>query len=63
MRLESVIHQEISDDGTGLIRNCHSFSNVRRLLSVIHSAVSGEVVSLDTEKTFNGSKSHDCLGF
>lgn len=47
----------ISSDQTGFIRGRHSFSNIRRLLSVIHSSTSLEipevVVSLDAEKAFD----------
>lgn len=54
MRFELVIHQVISDDQTGFIRNRHSFSNVLCFLSIIHSPASGEVpemvVSLDAQK-------------
>ena len=57
IRLETVIHQVFSEDQTGFIRNLHSFSNIRRLLNVIHSPVSGEtpemVISLDAEKAFD----------
>ena len=53
MRLETVIHQIISDDQTGFITNRHSFSNIRRLLNVIYSPASEEVpemvISLDAE--------------
>ena len=57
MRLETVIHQIISDDQTGFISNRHSFSNIRRLLHVIYSPASEEVpemvISLDAEKAFD----------
>ena len=47
----------ISSDQTSFIRGCHSFSNIRKLLSVVHSPASREtpevvVVSLDAEKAF-----------
>ena len=47
----------ISSDQTGFVRGRHSFSNIRKLLSVVHSAASREipevVVSLDAEKAFD----------
>ena len=47
----------ISPDQTGFIKNCHSFTSIRRLLGVIHSPASLEtpevIVSLDAEKAFD----------
>lgn len=56
-RLETVIPSIISSDQTGFIRERHCFTNIRRLLSIIHtpsSPVDPEVVvSLDAEKAFD----------
>ena len=56
-RLESIIPSIISEDQTGFIGGRHSFTNVRRLLSVIHSPPSPVepevVISLDAEKAFD----------
>lgn len=47
----------ISEDQTGFIRGRHSFANVRRLLSIIHTLHSPSepevVISLDAEKAFD----------
>lgn len=57
IRLDTVIMDIISSDQTGFIRGRHSFSNIRRLLGVVHSSASLEtpevVVSLDAEKAFD----------
>ena len=56
-RLGPIIPLIISEDQTGFIGGRHSFSNVRRLLGVIHtpsSLIDPEVViSLDAEKAFD----------
>lgn len=56
-RLEPVLPLIISQDQTGFIRGRHSFSNVRRLLGVIHTPSSPTdpevVISLDAEKAFD----------
>uniref|UniRef100_A0A3B4VI77 Reverse transcriptase domain-containing protein n=1 Tax=Seriola dumerili TaxID=41447 RepID=A0A3B4VI77_SERDU len=57
IRLDNVMMDIILPDQTGFIRGRHSFSNIRRLLSVVHSPASLEipevVVSLDAEKAFD----------
>lgn len=56
-RLDSVVSQIISMEQSGFMRGRHSFTNIRKLLNVIHSPASGEtpevVVSLDAEKAFD----------
>ena len=56
-RLENVITNIISTEQTGFIKGRQSFTNIRKLLNVIHSPASGEtpevVVSLDAEKAFD----------
>lgn len=56
-RLENVMPTVISEDQTGFIKGRHSFSNVRRLLDIIHTPSSPTepeaVISLDAEKAFN----------
>lgn len=56
-RLELSMSHIISSDQTGFIKGRHSFSNVRRLLNIIHSPASLEVpeviISLDAEKAFD----------
>lgn len=59
LRLDTVIENLISKDQTGFVRGRHSFSNIRRLLGVIHSSklsqnlVPQVVISLDAEKAFD----------
>lgn len=57
LRLETTIHNVISADQTGFISGRHSFTNIRRLLNVIHSpassAVPEVVITLDAEKAFD----------
>uniref|UniRef100_A0A8B9GWD5 Reverse transcriptase domain-containing protein n=1 Tax=Astyanax mexicanus TaxID=7994 RepID=A0A8B9GWD5_ASTMX len=57
IRLETAMHNVISDDQTGFISGRHSFANIRRLLNIIYSPKSREtpevVVSLDAEKAFD----------
>lgn len=56
-RIESTIADIISTDQTGFIKGRHSFSNIQRLLNVIHppapSDVPEVVLSLDEEKAFD----------
>lgn len=55
-RLESVVPYIISPDQTGFIQGRHSYSNLRKLFNVIHSARPGQheaLVSLDAEKAFD----------
>jgi len=57
-RLESVIPDIISPDQTGFIQGRHSYSNLRKLFNVVHSARSPcpeVVISLDAEKAFESS--------
>lgn len=57
LRLEPTMHDVISIDQTGFILGHHSFTNIHRLLNIIHSPASSEtpevVVSLDAEKAFD----------
>lgn len=57
LRLETTLHDVISADQTGFISGRHSFTNIRRLLNIIHSPGSSEVpemvISLDAEKAFD----------
>ena len=56
-RLDIVMPQIISLDQTGFMKDRHSFTNIRKLLNVVHSPASEEtpevVVSLDVEKAFD----------
>lgn len=56
-RLETILPLVISEDQTGFIKNRHSFTNIRRLLSIINLPGSSEnpecVISLDAEKAFD----------
>ena len=56
-RLDIVMPQIISMAQTGVMKDRHSFTNIRKLLNVVHSQASGEtpevVVSLDAEKAFD----------
>lgn len=56
-RLGPIMPLVISEDQTGFIGGRHSFSNVRRLLSVIHTPSSTTdpevVISLDAERAFD----------
>ena len=56
LRLETTIHDVISADQTGFILGRHSFTNIRRLLNIIHSPASSTVpevvIMLDAEKAF-----------
>ena len=56
-RLESIVPSIISEDQTGFIRQRHSFTNIQRLLDVIHTQPSPSdsevVISLDAEKAFD----------
>lgn len=56
-RIDTVILVVISPFQTGFIRGRHSFTNLRRLLGIMHSPASREVpevvVSLDAEKAFD----------
>ena len=56
-RLDTVMPQVISMDQTGFMKDRHSFTNIRKLLNVVHSPASREtpevVVSLDAEKAFD----------
>ena len=55
-RLESAIPNIVSPDQTGFIQGRHSYSNLRKLFNVIHSARSEypeAVISLDAEKAFD----------
>lgn len=55
-RLENVIPDIISPNQTGFIRGRHSYSNLRKLFNIIHSARSEHsevVISLDAEKAFD----------
>ena len=56
LRLETTMTDVISADQTGFILGRHSFTNIRRLLNIIHSPASNEVpelvISLDAEKFF-----------
>lgn len=60
LRLDTVIENLNSKDQTGFVRDRHSFSNIRRLLGVIHSSKPSQdpvpqvVISLDAEKAFDG---------
>ena len=57
LRLETTMTDVISADQTGFILGRHSFTNIRRLLNIIHSPASNEVpevvISLDAEKAFD----------
>lgn len=57
LRLETTMHDVISEDQTGFILGRHSFTNVRRLLNIIHSPASSAipevVIALDAEKAFD----------
>lgn len=57
-RLEPILLLIISEDQTGFIKGRYSFSNIRRLLGVIHTSSSCTdpevVISLDAEKAFDG---------
>lgn len=59
LRLDTAIENLISKDQTGFVRGRHSFSNIRRLLGVIHSSklsqdsVPQVVISLDAEKAID----------
>lgn len=57
MRLDMAMMDIISSDQTGFMRGRHSFSNIRRLIGVVHAPALGEtpevVVSLDAEKAFD----------
>lgn len=56
-RLESIVPSVISEDQTGFIKGRHSFTNIRRLLSVIHTPSSQTdpeaIIALDAEKAFD----------
>lgn len=56
-RLEVILPQFISEDQTGFVKGRFSFSNIRKLLNIIHSSpstlVPEAVVSLDAEKAFD----------
>jgi len=56
-RLEHFLPKIISEEQTGFIRNRHSFSNVRKLLNIIHSPSPSNtpeaVIALDAEKAFD----------
>lgn len=56
-RLEPVLPSFTSIDQTGFIKNCHSFTNVRRLLNIIfspHSTTAPEgVISFDAKNALN----------
>lgn len=56
-RLDTVLIDIISEDQTGFMKGCHSFSNIRRLLNNIHSTSSSDsaevVILLDAEKAFD----------
>lgn len=56
-RLEPILPLVISEDQTGFIKGRHSFTNVRRLLGVIHTSSPSTdpevVISLDAEKAFD----------
>ena len=56
-RLENITPLIISEDQTGFIKDRHSFSNIRRLLNIIHTSHSAlvpeAVISLDAEKAFD----------
>lgn len=56
-RLEGVLPSIISPDQTGFIKNRYSFSNIRRLLNIVHSpsppGVLETVLSLVAEKAFD----------
>lgn len=56
-RLETVISDLVSQDQTGFIPGRHSFTNIHRVLHVMHSSASSAVpeiiVSLDAEKAFD----------
>lgn len=56
-RIETILPSIISDDQTGFIKNRHSFTNIRRLLNIIHSPAFLSkpelVLSLDAEKAFD----------
>jgi hypothetical protein len=47
----------VSEDQTGFIRQWHSFTNIRRLLGIIHTSSSPSdpevIISLDAEKAFD----------
>ena len=57
LRLETTMQDVISEDQTGFILGRHSFTNIRRLLNIIHSpassAVPEVVIALDAEKAFD----------
>lgn len=56
-RLDNVMPYLISTNQTGFMRDRHSFTNIRKLLNIVHSSASGVVpevvVSLDAEKAFD----------
>ena len=56
-RLEDIVPSIISEDQTGFIKHRQSFTNIRRLLNIIHSPPSTAspevVVTLDAEKAFD----------
>lgn len=55
--LENVIPDIVSPDQTGFIQGRHSYSNLRKVFNVVHSArlkCPEVVISLDAEKTFDG---------
>ncbi|KAF7645264.1 hypothetical protein LDENG_00207280 [Lucifuga dentata] len=56
-RIDSIMPDLISADQTGFIKGRHSFTNIRKLLNVVCSSVSGNVaevvISLDAEKAFD----------
>ncbi len=55
-QLDEVIPRIIATDQTGIVKNRHSFFNVRRLLNIPYSSserVPECAVSLDVEKTFD----------
>lgn len=55
-RLKNVVPAIISPNQTGFIQGRHSYSNLRKLFIVIHSAQPDQreaVISLDTEKAFD----------
>lgn len=57
LRLDKVMSHMLSADQTRFMRDRHSFTNVRKLLTVVHSPLSQDVpevvVSLDAEKAFD----------
>lgn len=55
-RLENVVPDVVSPDQTGFVQGRHSYSNLRKLLKIVHSAGSKcpeVVISLDAEKAFD----------